>query len=224
MKWYGNYNYFNSKIKSNKNRNIKLNKLFKKSSFLISKKFSFKNFKYFLYLPSNWNFLLFQKNNLNFLNLYMYSFNYFFILPFFKKFLCFNYDNSINVIVLSFYFKNNFFSLFWDYFKILFFSFSKIFFKKLKFKGKGYYIYKNIRNTIALQFGYSHMMYIYSFFVTVKFITKTTILMFGTNYTSILKKSYSLFDIKKINIFTGKGIRFSRQIIYKKTGKVSSYR
>jgi hypothetical protein len=48
--------------------------------------------------------------------------------------------------------------------------------------------------------------------------------MFGTNYTSILKKSYSLFDIKKINIFTGKGIRFSRQIIYKKTGKVSSYR
>lgn len=224
MKWYGNYNYFNSKIKSNKNRNIKLNKLFKKSSFLISKKFSLKNFKYFLYLPSNWNFLLFQKNNLNFLNLYMYSLNYIFILPFFKKFLCFNYDNSINVIVLSFYFKNNFFSLFWDYFKILFFSFSKIFFKKLKFKGKGYYIYKNIRNTIALQFGYSHMMYIYSFFVTVKFITKTTILMFGTNYTSILKKSYSLFDIKKINIFTGKGIRFSRQIIYKKTGKVSSYR
>jgi ribosomal protein L6P/L9E len=154
----------------------------------------------------------------------MYNLNYFFILPFFKKFLCFNYDNSINVIVLSFYFKNNFFSLFWSYFKILFFSFSKIFFKKLKFKGKGYYIYKNIRNTIALQFGYSHMMYIYSFFVTVKFITKTTILMFGTNYTSILKKSYSLFNIKKINIFTGKGIRFSRQIIYKKTGKVSSYR
>jgi ribosomal protein L6P/L9E len=224
MKWYGNYNYFNSKIKSNKNRNIKLNKLFKKSSFLINKKFSFKNFKYFLYLPSNWNFILFQKKNLNFLNLYMYNFNYFFILPFFKKFLCFNYDNSINVISLNFYFKNNFFSLFWGYFKILFFSFSKIFFKKLKFKGKGYYIYKNTRNTIALQFGYSHMMYIYSFFVTVKFITKTTILMFGTNYISILKKSYSLFNIKTINIFTGKGIRFSRQIIYKKTGKVSSYR
>lgn len=227
MKWYGNYNYFNSKIKSNKNRNIKLNKLFKKSSFMLKKKFSIGNFKYFLYLPFNWNFVLFQKNdldNLNFLNLYMYDTNYFFILPFFKEFLCFNYDNLINVVALNFYFKNNFFSLFWGYFRILFFSFSKIFFKKLKFKGKGYYIYKNIRNTIALQFGYSHVMYIYAFFVAVKFITKTTILMFGTDYISILKKSYSLFNVKKINIFTGKGIRFSRQIIYKKTGKVSSYR
>jgi hypothetical protein len=26
------------------------------------------------------------------------------------------------------------------------------------------------------------------------------------------------------NIFTGRGVRFARQIIYKKTGKVSSYR
>jgi ribosomal protein L6P/L9E len=75
-----------------------------------------------------------------------------------------------------------------------------------------------------MQFGYSHMFYLYSFFVTVKFITKTTILMFGINYNDILTKSYSLFNIKKINIFTGKGIRFSRQIIYRKTGKVSSYR
>jgi ribosomal protein L6P/L9E len=75
-----------------------------------------------------------------------------------------------------------------------------------------------------LQFGYSHMLYLYSFFVTVKFITKTTILMFGTNYSDLITKSYSLLNIKPINIFTGKGIRFSRQIIYKKTGKVSSYR
>ena len=224
MKWYGNYNYLNFKTKSNKNRNIKLNKLFKKSSFLINNRFSFKNFKYFLYLPSNWNFVLFQKKNCSFFSLYMYNLNYSFTLPFLKKFLYFKYDSLTNTIVLNFYFKNNFFSLFWSYFKIVFFSFSKIFFKKLKFKGKGYYIYKNIRNTIALQFGYSHMMYIYSFFVTVKFITKTTILMFGTNYSDILNKSYSLLNIKKINIFTGKGIRFSRQIIYKKTGKVSSYR
>jgi ribosomal protein L6P/L9E len=68
------------------------------------------------------------------------------------------------------------------------------------------------------------MLYLYSFFVNVKFLTKTTILMFGINYNDILNKTYSLFNIKKINIFTGKGIRFSKQIIYKKTGKISSYR
>lgn len=141
-----------------------------------------------------------------------------------KHFLFFNYDFLLNTLIFSFYFKNNFYSLFWSYFKFLFYSFSKIFFKKLKFKGKGYYIYKNLRNTIALQFGYSHLYYLYSFNVTVKFLTKTTILLFGINLIDLYKNSYNLYNIKKINIFTGKGIRFSRQIIYRKTGKISSYR
>ena len=224
MKWYGSNSYFIKKIKSNKNRILKLRKLFKKSSFKKNNKFSLKFFKTHLYLPFNWNFILLQKKNLNLLNLYLYSSNYFFILPFFKKFMSFKYDSLTNTIFLVFFFKNNFYSLFWGYFKIVFSSFYKFFFKKLKFKGKGYYIYKNVRNTIALQFGYSHLFYLYSFFVTVKFITKTTILMFGTNYNDILSKSYSLLNVKSINIFTGKGIRFSRQIVYRKTGKVSSYR
>ena len=141
-----------------------------------------------------------------------------------KKFLSLKYDDVSNVVVLNFFFKNNYYSIFWNYFKLIFFSFSKIFFRKLRFKGKGYYIYKNSRNTIALQFGYSHKFYLYSFFTAVKFITKTIILMFGVNYRDLLNKSYSLFNIKPINIFTGKGIRFARQIIYRKTGKVSSYR
>ena len=112
MKWYGSYNYRNCKIKSNKNRNIKLNKLFKKSSFLLNNKFSLKNFKNFLYLPSTWNFILFQKKNSNFLSLYMYNPSYDFTLPFFKEFLCFNYDNLTNVVSVNFYLKNNFFLLF----------------------------------------------------------------------------------------------------------------
>lgn len=224
MKWYGNYNYFNIKKKSNKNRNLKLKKLFKKSSFYLNDKYSLKMFKTFMYLPFNWNIMLFERKNLNLINLFIYSENYIFTIPFLKKFLTFSYDHLTNVLTFNFFLKNNFFSLFWGYFRSLFFSFSKFFFKKLKFKGKGYYIYKNIRNTVALQFGYSHMFYLYSFFVTVKFITKTTILMFGTNYFDVLGRSYSLFNIKQINIFTGKGIRFSRQIIYRKTGKVSSYR
>ena len=224
MKWYGHYNYNTIKINSFKNKNLNINKIFKKSSFFLKTKFSLKLFKNFLYLPFNWNFILFKKKNINILNVYIYNNDYFFILPFFKKFVSINYDYFSNVIIFNFFFNNNFYSIFWNYFKNLFFSFSKIFFKKLKFKGKGYYIYKNNRNTIALQFGYSHKLYLYSFFVTVKFLTKTTILMFGNNYQDILNNSYSLYRIKKINIFTGKGIRFSRQIIYRKTGKVSSYR
>lgn len=107
---------------------------------------------------------------------------------------------------------------------MIFYSFSKIFFRKLKFRGKGYYIYKNNRNTIAMQFGYSHRVRLYSFFIIVKFITKTSILLFGINKLNIYKKSYELFNFKPMNIFTGRGMRFTRQIVYKKIGKVSSYR
>lgn len=48
--------------------------------------------------------------------------------------------------------------------------------------------------------------------------------MFGINKDSVLLGARSLRRIKSINIFTGKGIRFSRQLVYRKTGKVSSYR
>jgi ribosomal protein L6P/L9E len=67
-------------------------------------------------------------------------------------------------------------------FKLIFHSFTKIFFKKIKFKGKGYYIYKNIRNTIALRFGYSHIARVHCFIVNMRFLTKTTIFMYGINY------------------------------------------
>jgi hypothetical protein len=48
--------------------------------------------------------------------------------------------------------------------------------------------------------------------------------MFGINIKDIFFLSNAFFKIKPINIFTGKGIRFSKQIVYKKTGKISSYR
>ncbi len=223
MKWYGFYNYNKKLTLFNKKKKIKL--FNKKSSFTSLKTISYGFYRVNFYLPSNWNFILIKKKNYeNIFYFYIYNQEYFFILPTMKHFLFFNYDFLLNTLIFSFYFKNNFYSLFWSYFKFLFYSFSKIFFKKLKFKGKGYYIYKNLRNTIALQFGYSHLYYLYSFNVTVKFLTKTTILLFGINLIDLYKNSYNLYNIKKINIFTGKGIRFSRQIIYRKTGKISSYR
>jgi ribosomal protein L6P/L9E len=106
----------------------------------------------------------------------------------------------------------------------LFYTFTKLFFKKIKFKGKGYYIYKNFRNTIALQFGYSHIKRLYFYFTFVKFLSKTSIILFGLNLKDISLLSKKLYSVRPINIFTGKGMRFTRQIIYRKTGKISSYR
>ena len=185
-----------------------------------------KNFtKINLFIPFNWNFLILKKKNLNnFLYFYIYNSTYFFILPVLKNFLFLNYNCNLNWISFKFIFINNFYFLFIKLYKTILYSFSKLFFIKIKFKGKGYYMYKNIRNTLALQFGFSHLYYLYSFFLTIKFLTKTTILLFGINLNDLYFVSHKLYQIKPINIFTGKGIRFSRQIIYKKTGKISSYR
>ena len=85
-------------------------------------------------------------------------------------------------------------------------------------------MYKNIRNTVAPQFGYSHDLYLYNFRTRLKFTAKTAILVFGANFVEILAASFRIFRVKPINVFTGRGFRFSRQIVYKKLGKVSSYR
>jgi ribosomal protein L6P/L9E len=85
-------------------------------------------------------------------------------------------------------------------------------------------MYKNLRNTIAPQFGYAHRVYVYAQATSVKFLSKTKIILFGLSKTDILLASYQLKRVKPVNIFTGRGVRFARQILYRKTGKVSSYR
>lgn len=223
MKWYGITNYIKSNLLINKKSNNKKKSL--KYNFINNRIINTNFIKLNFYLPWNWNFLLIKNFNYkNFIYFYLYSIHYFFILPINKNFLFFKYDLQTNSFNFKFIFKNNFYNLFWNNFKIIFYSFSKLFFKKLKFKGKGYYIYKNIRNTIALQFGYSHLYYLYFYFIVIKFLTKTNVLIFGININNLISSSNLFHNVKPINIFTGKGIRFSRQIIYKKTGKVSSYR
>jgi len=106
----------------------------------------------------------------------------------------------------------------------LFSRFSLPFFLKVRFKGKGYYMYKNYRNTVAPQFGYAHRVYIYAQATTVRFLSKTKVLLFGLCSRDAISVGYNLKAVKPINIFTGRGVRFARQVIYKKTGKVSSYR
>lgn len=223
MKWYGysSYNLINFKKKNKINFKKKLSK----NALLLTKKINNNLNNLNLFIPFGWNFIIFKKSSFkDFIYLYIFNSIYFFLLPISKKFLFLNYDYNLNFINFKFIFLNNFYFIFFNFYKNIFFSFSKLFFIKIKFKGKGYYIYKNNRNTIALQFGYSHLYYLYSFFITVKFLTKTNILMFGINKNDITYSSNMLYKIKPINIFTGKGIRFSRQIIYRKTGKISSYR
>jgi ribosomal protein L6P/L9E len=61
-------------------------------------------------------------------------------------------------------------------------------------------------------------------FTSVKFLSKTSIIVFGFELSDLVTVALGIKKMRPINIFTGRGVRFSRQIIYKKVGKVSSYR
>jgi ribosomal protein L6P/L9E len=133
-------------------------------------------------------------------------------------------DQNTSSILLVTPYNNNFINSFINNFNKIITTFTKPLFKKIKFKGKGYYIYKNKRNTVTPQFGHSHRIYVYSFFMGIKFLSKTSVLVFGINSIDLIQITLKIKLLRPINIFTGRGLRFSKQIIYKKTGKVSSYR
>jgi len=221
LKWYGFKNFFYERIIDNCNKNLKKKK--KKNSLFFKKRIGYNKFRFKLFLPINWNFLLLKKKSSPHF-MYLYSPNFFFFLPLPFKFLMFDYNRFLNVLSFSFFFKNNFFSIFFRKIKLLFFGFTLFFFKKLKFKGKGYYVYKNNRNTIAFQFGYSHIKRLFFYFSYVKFLSKTSILIFGFNSNNVDLLANCISKVRPVGIFTGRGMRFVKQIVYRKTGKLSSYR
>lgn len=223
MLWYGisknknsivNYKYSNSKF-NKKLHYYKFQKLNKK-----------KLNKYVLsyILPSNWHLIISLNTFKKIYYLLIYSNTYFFKIPINVLNTSTTFDPITKQLLIITPFINSYNILY----KSIINSFYEILFKpafsKLNFKGKGYYIYKNYRNTITPQFGYSHRLYLYAFFVHVSFLSKTTLILFGFNPNSINITAKQIFSWRPLNIFTGRGVRFSKQIIYKKSGKVSSYR
>jgi len=224
MLWYGfkksGLKYKNMLKNLNYNHNLKTRSL----SLSFTRRLNLNKYDVYLHLPNCLNFIVFVTNSLQSYNFFFYNNLYFFYVKVFTQHNLFKYDNHSRNLVFFFNYRNNFYKIYWKLFKDVFYSFIKIFFKKLKFKGKGYYVYKNSRNTIALQFGYSHRIRVYSYFVFVKFLSKTSILIFGISKDDILQSAFNLYFKKPQNIFTLRGIRFTKQIVYKKAGKLSSYR
>jgi hypothetical protein len=157
-------------------------------------------------------------------SVFMYSATYFFCLPIPTGKVDVRYSQNSSVLSIHNLYINNYYRLFWTTMSQAIYTFYRPSFLKIRFKGKGYYIYKNKRNTITPQFGYAHRLYLYSYFVSVRFLSKTSIFLFGFVKSDLVTVGLGIKAMRPINIFTGRGVRFSRQIIYKKVGKVSSYR
>lgn len=192
----------------------------------LSKRDSYPKLVSTLYVPNPWKLLVLKSQTAQSLkySLYLYESNYFYntLTPLGIQSLWF--DSTTNVITIRHAMRPYCYSLVLKSLQSTLTLFNKPFFLKLRFRGKGYYMYKNSRQTIAPQFGYAHRVYVYSQANSVKFLSKTKILLFGLSRTEITKTAYNLVSTKPVNIFTGRGVRFARQIVYRKVGKVSSYR
>lgn len=175
-------------------------------------------------IPQNWKIIIVKDRSSRTLFFILYSPIYIYVIPFFSNKYNFNLDINLNQITITCPFLTNYNKLYLSILNSFINSITVPIFTKLKFKGKGYYIYKNYRNTITPQFGYSHRLYLYSFHTQVKFLSKTDLVFFGLNKKYLNEISQKLFLWRPVNIFTGRGVRFSKRIFYKKSGKVSSYR
>lgn len=97
-------------------------------------------------------------------------------------------------------------------------------FLKLKYKGKNYRWHRK-KKGLVLRFGHSHLIYSKkpnSVFLKKK--GRMKILFFGTNVELIYFFLRNLIKWKPSNVYTGRGLRLSRQRLLKKSGKISAYR
>ena len=139
-----------------------------------------------------------------------------------------NILNDLNVINININFYNDLSSI-KNIISNLSNSLNIYFYKKITFSGKGYKIkkiYKNIKNInksiISFFFNKSHFNIVYFNNVLVKKLKKTKLIISSVNIKHLYYLSNTILNIRKVNIFTLKGLRLSRQIVYKKVGKKSS--
>lgn len=92
------------------------------------------------------------------------------------------------------------------------------FLKKIKFKGKGYKIWKH-KNVLFLIFNHSHITWFISFNILFRKLSKQKFIFMYKNYFYLQKNLFNICNIRPINLFTKRGIRLSKQLVLKKTGK-----
>ena len=67
------------------------------------------------------------------------------------------------------------------------------------------------------------MFYVYTKLAKISMLTKTKGYFLGLNSFLLKNASKNLRSVNPINIYSGRGVRLSKQVIRKKVGKVSMY-
>jgi ribosomal protein L6P/L9E len=104
------------------------------------------------------------------------------------------------------------------------YSFENYFSKKIKFKGKGFRLkIKKKHKAIKFLFGHSHLNILFLKNVKLKKCGKYKLTLKSSLFNKINTLARHICIIKPINVYTNRGIRISRQIIFRRKGKKGSY-
>lgn len=126
-----------------------------------------------------------------------------------------------NVCTLNYLFKKkNLNKMYLNFF----YSFNFFFFRKFKFIGKGYKI-KKVKNkkSFKMFFGYSHKIFIVPGGLQLRKLTKYKLFLITNMRLKEKLTSPRLQRIRTLNLFTKRGLRATKQKIFKRPGKKSTY-
>lgn len=120
--------------------------------------------------------------------------------------------------------EKTFTKLYKNLLEVFFFSWDSYFFEKIKFKGKGYRIaFKKKKKMMTFYFGHSHDTIFIFRWVLVKKPHKYKFIILNNNVKTLKILNRQILKIKPLNVYTKRGLRNFRQVIYKRKGKKSSY-
>jgi hypothetical protein len=121
-------------------------------------------------------------------------------------------------------FKNPYDALYTKHLNVFLYSWSFYFYQKIKFTGKGYRItFRKRRKKITFFFGHSHITMILFRTVLLWQPHKYKFVIVKNSLKKLVWLNKLITKIKPMNMYTRRGIRNSRQIIFKRKGKKSTY-
>jgi hypothetical protein len=166
--------------------------------------------------PPQFSMIVLKKKNKTSQLFYCYNKIYFYKFSF-EKFIFDVNLNSITAIIDN----NNELDIFEkNVFKKFIKSLDCYFFLKIKFKGKGYKIkYSKKRKFMRFFFGRSHITFMKYKNVIIKKTLKYKFVLKSNNLEKLKFVGNKTKNIKNVNIFTSRGIRISRSVLFKRRGK-----
>lgn len=173
-------------------------------------------------LPPQFEVILLKKNKELKINLYNKNYNFNFFIDSKKSFFFINKFNNIIKIYHKNVFNNQILinSTLNNFIKLI-----DIYeFVKIKFKGKGFKIgfYKN-KNIMNFFFGASHINTFLIKNMLIKKINKYKFILKSINIVELNNLSKQIVKIRKINYYTLRGLRKSRQILIKRKGRKGTF-